>query len=278
MPNPAAWFSDICELANRAARRSMERAQDQVSLIEKGDGDWASEVDLEIEEEIRAGLASIAPGTDVHGEEGGLDSGQGVTGSSRYIWHVDPIDGSANYVRGIPHYATVISLTERRADGTEEVLMGVTADPCRKECFAALQGEATQLNGKVIRVSDVSVPISGLLAVVTPKPNAPYVDFFGQWFTRQLRTFGGVRRSGAMAIDLAWVSCGRLDAFVGFNLAPWDIRAGLCQVAHAGGVIRTPKQAGENPSLSPVAPEFCLAANSQTLFTKLLGDLNAGSN
>ena len=97
MANPAAWFSDICELANRAARRSMERAQDQVSLIEKGDGDWASEVDLEIEEEIRAGLASIAPGTDVHGEEGGLDSGQGVTGSSRYIWHVDPIDGSANY-------------------------------------------------------------------------------------------------------------------------------------------------------------------------------------
>lgn len=276
MANPDSWFADVCELANRAAYRSMVRARDHVDVIEKGQGDWASAVDLEIEEEIRAGLASIAPGTVVHGEEGGL-GGEGIT-SSPYTWHVDPIDGSANYVRGIPHYATVISLTERRADGTEEVVMGVTADPCRQECFAALRGQVTTLNGKAVKVSDVSVPISGLLAVVTPKPNATYVDFFGQWFTRQLRTFGGVRRSGAMAIDLAWVSCGRLDAFVGFNLAPWDIRAGLCQVTHAGGVIRTPKQVGENPSLSPVAPEFCLAANSQLIFTKLLGDLNAGSN
>lgn len=278
MTNPAAWFSDVCELATRAARRSMARAKDHVAVIEKGEGDWASEVDLEIEDEIRAGLLSIAPGTSVHGEEGGLGGERAISASPRYVWHVDPIDGSANYVRGIPHYATVISLTEYRADGAQEMVMGVTVDPCREECFAALQGQPTTLNGKPVRVSNVSVPISGLLAVVTPKPNATYVDFFGQWFTRQLRTFGGVRRSGAMAIDLAWVSCGRLDAFVGFNLAPWDIRAGLCQVTHAGGVIRTPKQVGENPSLSPVAPEFCLAANSQALFTKLLGDLNAGSN
>ncbi|WVN41125.1 inositol monophosphatase [beta proteobacterium MWH-UniP1] len=277
MANHQAWFSDVCELAQSAARKSMERARSHVAVIEKGQGDWASDVDLEIEEEIRAALNAIAPGTLIHGEEAGQGPQQDAV-SSRYVWHVDPIDGSANYVRGIPHYATVISLTERLADGSEEVVMGVTADPCREECFAALQGEPTTLNGQPVRVSAISVPISGLLAVVTPKPNASYVDFFGQWFTRQLRTFGGVRRSGAMAIDLAWVSCGRLDAFVGFNLAPWDIRAGLCQVTHAGGVIRTPKQVGEDPSLSPVAPEFCLAANSEPIFIKLLGDLNAGSN
>lgn len=277
MANHQAWFSDVCELAQSAARKSMERARSHVAVIEKGQGDWASDVDLEIEQEIRAALNAIAPGTLIHGEEAGQGPQQDAV-SSRYVWHVDPIDGSANYVRGIPHYATVISLTERHADGSEQVVMGVTADPCRGECFAALQGEPTRLNGQPVRVSAISVPISGLLAVVTPKPNASYVDFFGQWFTRQLRTFGGVRRSGAMAIDLAWVSCGRLDAFVGFNLAPWDIRAGLCQVTHAGGVIRTPKQVGESPSLSPVAPEFCLAANSEPIFIKLLGDLNAGSN
>lgn len=278
MTNPATWFPDVCELATRAAYRSMELARDHVAVIEKGQGDWASEVDLRIEEDIRAGLVSIAPGTLVHGEEGGLGRQAETLASSQYVWHVDPIDGSANYVRGIPHYATVISLTEHHADGAQDVVMGITVDACRQECFAALQDHPTTLNGNPIRVSDVSAPISGLLAVVTPKPNSPYINFFGQWFTQQLRTFGGVRRSGAMAIDLAWVACGRLDAFVGFNLAPWDIRAGLCQVTHAGGVIRTPKQVGENPSLSPVAPEFCLAANSEALFTKLLGDLNAVSN
>jgi myo-inositol-1(or 4)-monophosphatase len=278
MTTPTSWLPSVCELAIAAGRRAMERSRDHVQWIEKGQGDWASDVDLEIEEQIRVGLAVIAPGTSVHGEEGGHIASHSSAGIDRYIWHVDPIDGSANYVRGIPHYASVISLTEKMPGDDERVVLGVTYDPCRDECFVALHDQPTTLNGKPVRVSEVAVPLSGILAVVTPKPNADYVDFFGQWFTQQLRTFGGVRRSGAMAIDLAWVSCGRLDAFVGFNLAPWDIRAGLCQVSHAGGVIRTPKQVGVNPSLTPVAPEFCLAANSGALFTKLLGDLYAASN
>jgi myo-inositol-1(or 4)-monophosphatase len=278
MAKVESWFGDVCELARAAANKAMARSTAQIDVIEKGQGDWASQVDLEIEDDIRRGLLSIAPGTAIHGEEGGYMQGERDNAAPRFVWHVDPIDGSANYIRGIPHYATVISLTERHSDGSEQVVMGVTADPCRQECFAALHDRPTTLNGKPVTVSEQKVPISALLAVVTPTPTASYIDFFGTWFTQQLRQFGGVRRSGAMAIDLAWVACGRLDAFVGFNLAPWDIRAGLCQVAHAGGVSRTPKQVGESPSLSPVAPEFCLAANSETLFTKLLGDLYAGSN
>jgi myo-inositol-1(or 4)-monophosphatase len=278
MTAPTSWLPAVCELAKAAGRRAMERSRDHVQWIEKGEGDWASEVDLEIEEQIRAALADIAPGTSVHGEEGGQSDSAITNSDNRFVWHVDPIDGSANYVRGIPHYACVISLTEQLASGEERVVMGVTYDPCRDECFVAAHEQPTTLNGTPVRVSEIRVPLSGILAVVTPKPNANFVDFFGHWFTQQLRVFGGVRRSGAMAIDLAWVSCGRLDAFVGFNLAPWDIRAGLCQVTHAGGVIRTPKQVGGNPSLTPVAPEFCLAANSGALFTKLLGDLHAASN
>jgi myo-inositol-1(or 4)-monophosphatase len=278
MANPSLWFADVCDLARAAANRALQRADSNIHRIEKGAGDWASEVDLEVEREIRSGLSSIAPGTAVHGEEEGLEEINNGASVERFIWHVDPIDGSANYVRGIPHYATVISLTHFREDGSEQVVMGVTYDPCRQECFAALLDQPTTLNGRPVRVSDTQESLSAILAVVTPKPDSAYIDFFASWFARQIRGFGGLRRSGAMAIDLAWVSCGRLDAFVGFNLAPWDIRAGLRQVVNAGGMANMPTQRGSNPSLSPVALEYCLAANSKSLLTKLSGDLHAGSS
>lgn len=276
MANPEQWFHDVCDLATMAANTAMARYSRRTRFTQKGLGDWSSEVDLEIENEIRRGLSSIAPGTQVHGEEGGLVGGVSQE-RAQFVWHVDPIDGSANYLRGIPHYATVISLTEYFDDGSEDVVMGVTVDPCRKECFAALRDQPTLLNSQPVSVSEATDSLLAILAVVTPKPNAPFIDFFSHWFTSQVQRFGGIRRSGAMAIDLAWVACGRLDAFVGFDLAPWDIRAGLRQVVNAGGMANMPKRSEGNPSLSLVAPEFCLAANSTLLFTTLLGDIDARS-
>jgi myo-inositol-1(or 4)-monophosphatase len=303
---PTHWLSDTCALAKEAALRAADRVRSRGKFIEKGQGDWASDVDLEIEEFIREGLANIAPGTQFCGEESaGADSRAtaststgdaarqteppsapngsiapnapsefNTSNASSLIWHVDPIDGSANYVKGIPHFATVISLSQVHSDGHEEALMGITFDPNRNECFATQVGHPTTLNGEPQRVSDCASRMRGLLAVVTPKPSSVWMPQFGQWLTHQLQQYGGVRRSGAMAIDLAWVACGRLDAFAGFHLAPWDIRAGLLQIRHSGGVHSESDPRRDHWALSPVPIAACFAANSEALLPQLEGDIH----
>lgn len=273
MSTHRSWFDDVCLLARQAGRLAFERFCARGELIEKGLGDWASAADLEVEEFIKAGLRSIAPQSQIIGEESA--SGDAAIRShhtSRYTWHVDPIDGSANFVKGIAHFATVISLTEVGENNEQKTVLGITYDPCRDEFFSTLDNEPTQLNGKHQSVSSENQSLHSLLAVVTPKPNAAYMQDFGRWLTHQMQQFGGIRRTGAMALDLAWVSCGRLQAFAGVNLAPWDIGAGLLHVRNAGGVHDMCKAPWSNPALSPVAETFCFAANSNPLLQKLRGD------
>jgi len=276
MTIPAHWLADTCTLAKEAACRAADRVRSRGKFIEKGQGDWASDVDLEIEEFIRDGLMKIAPGTAFCGEESAGSAANQLADAQapHLIWHVDPIDGSANYVKGIPHFATVISLSQVHADGSQEPLIGITFDPNRNECFATQVGGPTTLNGEPQRVSDCASRMRGLLAVVTPKPGTSWMPQFGGWFTHQLQQYGGVRRSGAMAIDLAWVACGRLDAFAGFHLAPWDIRAGLLQIRHSGGVQSESDPRRDHWALSPVPIAACFAANSTALLPQLEGDLH----
>lgn len=264
------WWSDVEVLARDGAARAHQRFREGARWIEKGNGDWASDADLEVEQTLRAGLKSIAPGTRIHGEESGLDESQ--AGDSIFTWHVDPIDGSANFVRGIPHFATVISLTERLASGEECIRLGITVDPCRDESFVAIDDRPTQLNGSPVRVAPPQSALRSVLAVVTPKPDVPYMELFSSWLARQLPAFGGLRRSGAMALDLAWCACGRMDAFAGINLAPWDIRAGLIQVRNAGGVDCFSEIIRSFPNPMPLS--FCLVANSESLLSKLSGDIH----
>jgi len=263
------WWPDVQALVRDGAARAHQRFREGARWIEKGSGDWASDADLEVEQMLRAGLKSIAPGTRIHGEESGLEEPQ--AGDSVYTWHVDPIDGSANFVRGIPHFATVISLTERRASGDEHILLGITVDPCRDESFVAIEGRPTQLNGAPVRVAPPQSALRSVLAVVTPKPDVPYMELFSAWLARQLPAFGGLRRSGAMALDLAWCACGRMDAFAGINLAPWDTRAGLIQVRNAGGAHCFSEIIRSFPNPMPLS--FCLVANSESLLSKLSGDI-----
>ncbi len=290
MSTHRSWFDDVSRIARQAGQLAFERFCARGDLIEKGLGDWASAADLEVEEFIKARLLAIAPQSQIIGEEsasagtdasgisteaspaGGFHRNTHANSGVRYVWHVDPIDGSANFVKGIAHFATVISLTEVHENGEQKIVLGITYDPCRDEFFSTLDNEPTQLNGKNQKVSNETEPLRALLSVVTPKPNAAYMQDFGRWFTHQMQQFGGIRRSGAMALDLAWVSCGRLQAFAGVNLAPWDIGAGLLHVRNAGGVHDMCKASWSNPALSPVAETFCFAANSNPLLQKLRGD------
>ncbi len=282
-PRPAAWLPDVLALVREAGEIALRRFGQSPELVEKGPGDWASDTDLEIEAMLRRGLHAIVPGSVVVGEEAGLSAGPKVHPGNlvrelpaRYVWHVDPIDGSANFVRGIPHFASVISLSERLADGQQRLLMGVTHDPCRQECFTALDTEPTRINGKVARVSDVRDPTKGLLCVVTPKPGAAHGPRFMDWLSMCMPRFGGLRRSGAMALDLAWLACGRVDAFAGMQLSPWDVAAGLLQVRQAGGIGQQLPISRTIPDSGPF--DWCLVANSTSLFTTLQGDIHVSQS
>ncbi len=268
-----SWAGDVTELAQEAAALALQRFHEGAGWIEKGQGDWASDADLEVEQLIRKGLAAIAPGTRVHGEEAGMGDPSALGSSSAQsalTWHVDPIDGSANFVRGIPHFATVISLSEQTPSGDVCIHFGVTVDPCRSESFVAVRGNRTQLNGRDIHVAAERSAMKSLLAVVTPKPDVRYMESFLKWFSQQIVSVGGVRRSGAMAIDLAWLACGRIDAFAGFELAPWDIYAGVIQVVGAGGCAEPHHRIRSFPNEEPL--QLCLVANSDSLLSKLSGD------
>jgi fructose-1,6-bisphosphatase/inositol monophosphatase family enzyme len=116
-----------------------------------------------------------------------------------------------------------------------EPMLGVIVDPCRKESFWSVKGEGAWLNQRLLPESIDRHPLESLLAVVTPKPTSPVAHALQEWLPNAVQSFGGLRRSGAMALDLAWLAAGRMDAFVGFNLDPWDVLAGSLLVTEVKG-------------------------------------------
>jgi len=263
-----SWFHEVRTLCIDAADRALKGFNTNPSMIEKGRGDWSSALDLEIQDYITRELRRIAPDAEVFGEECEDDSAKTQSAKLRagsLYWNVDPIDGSANFLRGIPHFATVISLSEVQLDGSSTTLMGVTADPCRRECFTSVLGAGTQINGRPSNTSNSLTPHRSLMAIVTPKPDNRHLTAYGRWLTVALSRFGGVRRSGAMALDLAWLSCGRLDAFMGIDLAPWDTRAGFLHVDCAGGACSEHCETWTTDSGERVPVTIYTAANSKAM-------------
>jgi myo-inositol-1(or 4)-monophosphatase len=226
-----AMLPVVVRVVEGAARQALQTYTDRVTLLEKGPGDWSSEADQRIEEWLRKELSLIAPSAGFVGEE------TGSTSTRNWMWVVDPIDGSANYVRGIPHFATVVSLVEHDPKTGAKPILAVTVDPCRQETYTTIKGGTTHLNNMPQRVSGCA-GLKGLVAAVTPKPGSRFSSLQLQRLPGLIQSFGGFRRSGAMALDLAWLSAGRLDAFIGLNLADWDVLAGHLHVEGAGGLVQ----------------------------------------
>ena len=230
MPRLLAVVEEAAALAKKAFDEG------SYAVHEKARGDWASTADTQVEAFLKAELSVLAPDALFLGEETGLS--QAVTPASGskpdpgLTWVVDPIDGTANFVRGIPHFCSVVTLVDQQM----EPVLGVIVDPCRKESFWAIKGEGAWLNHGVLSDSIDRHPLEGLLAVVTPKPTSPMAHALQAWLPNAVQSFGGLRRSGAMALDLAWLAAGRMDAFVGFNLDPWDVLAGSLLVTETKGL------------------------------------------
>jgi len=212
--------------------------QGEFAVHEKAKGDWVSTADAEVEAFLKRELSELYPQAQFLGEEGGLSSAtvpQGLAQDPASLtWVVDPIDGTANFVRGIAHFCCVVALV----DANQEPVLGVIVDPCREESFWAVKGQGAWFNGRALGATIDRPAMDSLLAVVTPKPTSPIANALQVWLPGAVRSFGGIRRSGAMALDLAWLAAGRMDAFAGFNLDPWDVLAGSLLVREAGGLYQ----------------------------------------
>jgi myo-inositol-1(or 4)-monophosphatase len=223
---------DLIEPAIRAARaagRIHLKRLTRTSISPKSNPiDLVTEADSESEAAAIRILRRAFPDHAILAEESG--AGSGVAGEHR--WIIDPLDGTTNFAHSFPQFCVSIAY-ERRG----RVELGVILDAWKKELFLAQRGGGASLNGKPIRVSQVRTLDMSLLATGFPYDRRQRRRFYlCFWEAFMLRTHG-VRRTGAAALDLAWVACGRLDAFWEFGLKPWDVAAGSLMVQEAGGRV-----------------------------------------
>jgi myo-inositol-1(or 4)-monophosphatase len=226
----------MSHIALRAARRAgdiIARATEQLDRIEvetKGANDFVSEVDRASEKEILYHLNKAYPEHAFLGEEGGVSGNP----DSEYRWIIDPLDGTTNFIRGIPHFAVSIACEYR---GKME--HAVVLDPIRREEFVASRGRGAQLNGRRIRVSRLPGLDGALLGTGIPfkARQAGHLPAYTKSLEKLAAVSAGIRRAGAAALDLAYVAAGRLDAFWEIGLSPWDIAAGSLLIREAGGLV-----------------------------------------
>ena len=219
--------------------RNMHRL-DALNVVEKDRLDYASEVDGLAEEAIVKELRRANPDYAILGEEGGAQKGN--RGPSRYTWVIDPLDGTSNYLHGIPHWCVSIALCEGA-----EPLHGVIFDPLRNELFIATRGAGAQLNDKRIRVSERKDLTGSMLVTGFPPRERKRVDAHLDCVKVLLREAEDVRRTGSAALDLAWVAAGRADAYFEAGVQSWDIAAGALMVREAGGRVTDFKGAPTGP-------------------------------
>lgn len=220
----------IAKRAALSASRILLRHFDQLerlTVTAKRTSDFVSEADLHAEQEIIQILRKTYPNHGILAEESGEQSGQ-----DEYQWIIDPLDGTTNFLHGIPHFA--ISIAFRHKNRLEA---GLVYDPIRQEMFAASRGQGAQINDRRIRVSGIHALENALLGTGFPfrhpQHQSAYLSFFNSLFGKCVE----IRRAGAASLDLSYVAAGRLDAFWEMSLQPWDIAAGALIVQEAGGLV-----------------------------------------
>jgi len=226
----------MINIALRAARKAGDfivRASDDLDRYEvkaKGVNNFVTEVDVRAEQDIIQQLRKAYPEHGILGEESGFTGDP----DAEYCWVIDPLDGTTNFIRGIPHYGVSIACLRR---GKPE--HAVIIDPVRREEFIASRGKGAQLNGRRLRVSNRPSLDGALLG--TGIPYKDHCDARLEAYSKSLATLAaqcaGIRRAGAATLDLAYVAAGRLDAFWEIGLSRWDLAAGTLMIREAGGLV-----------------------------------------
>jgi len=219
--------------AVKAARKAgsiISRASfdlDKLTIRAKRQKDYVSEVDDAAEEAILAVLREAYPDHGVLAEESGRSDRK-----SDYVWVVDPLDGTTNFLHGNPQYCVSIGLLVKGVP-----TQAVVFDPNRNELFTATKGVGAYMNDRRIRVSRTEKLEQALVGTGFPFKEVGNLDEYMRMLKNIMLSTSGVRRPGAAALDLAWVAAGRLDAFWEIGLSPWDMAAGALLVREAGGLI-----------------------------------------
>ncbi|MCF8476926.1 MAG: inositol monophosphatase [Pseudolabrys sp.] len=213
--------------AARALKRDFGEVENlQVSL--KGPANFVTAADRRAEETLYAELSKARPGYGFLGEEGGMREGA----DKSHRWIVDPLDGTTNFLHGIPHFAISIAL-ER--DGA--VVAGLVYNPANEELFIAEKGKGAFMNEHRIRVAGRKNLADSVLACGLPHRGRGEIAISRKETAALLEQVAGLRRFGAAALDMAWVAAGRLDGYWERDIKPWDIAAGMILVREAGGFV-----------------------------------------
>lgn len=224
-------------IAIKAARRAgqvINRASNDLDLIKvasKQPNDFVTEVDKAAEAAIIETLQDAYPGYGILAEESGQSAGKG-TQDTDYQWIIDPLDGTTNFIHGLPQYAVSIALAKAGI-----VEQAVIFDPNRNELFTASKGGGAFLNDRRIRVSKRLKLQESLIGTGFPYRMLDKLDLYLDIFKEVVQKTAGQRRPGAASLDLAYVACGRYDGFWEFGLSPWDMAAGALLVSEAGGLV-----------------------------------------
>jgi len=219
-------------IAIRAARsagniivRSMDQI-DRLNVTSKAENDFVTEIDKAAEQEIIRTLRKSFPGHAILAEESGAKPGDD------YLWIIDPLDGTTNFVHGFPQFAVSIALKHK-----DVIEQAVVYDPVAQELFTASRGRGAHLNDRRIRVTSRANLTGALLGTGFPFKQLEHLDEYLATFRTLLTKTAGIRRAGSAALDLAYVAAGRLDGFWELGLSPWDMAAGILLIEEAGGFV-----------------------------------------
>jgi myo-inositol-1(or 4)-monophosphatase len=192
----------------------------------KGRHDYVTHVDKMAESKLVEELGGLIPESGFIAEEGSSNKKGDI-----YNWVIDPIDGTTNFIHGLPPYAISVALMEK-----DELVAGVVYELGLKECFYAWKGSPAYLNGKEIKVSSVEKVNDALIATGFPYTNYKYLPEFLESLQYFMENSHGLRRLGSAATDIVYIACGRFDAFYEYGLNPWDVAAAVLILNQAGGL------------------------------------------
>ena len=237
--------------------RYVDRVQD-IPVNSKGRNDFVTEVDRQAELIIIDTIHKAYPKHSILAEESGEHPQD-----SEFLWVIDPVDGTTNFLHGFPQFAVSIALKFRG-----KLDQAIVYDPLRQELFTASNGAGAHLNNKRIRVSKLKSLDGALLGTGFPFRDDTRLELFIKSFRSFFPMTAGIRRAGAAALDLAYVACGRLDGFWEFGLNEWDIAAGSLLILEAGG------QVGRIMHVNKETEPGSIIAGNPKIFEEMMNKLN----
>jgi myo-inositol-1(or 4)-monophosphatase len=221
--------AEVCQISRRVGAfiLSEQKKLTEIDIDSKGHNDFVTYVDKAAEEHLVAELIRLMPNAGFITEEATI-----AREDKEFIWIIDPIDGTTNFIHGLPLFCISIALMHQG-----KIILGVVYEISNDECFHAIEGGNAYLNKEIIHVSSRNLLKDSLLVTGFPYKDEIKLERWMKLFVDLLRKSHGVRRLGSAAIDLAYVACGRFEAFYEYGLSPWDVAGGAFIVQQAGGKV-----------------------------------------